>query len=104
MHYNHFRSYDSKSGRYTQADPIGLHGGFNRFAYVGGSPLSEIDPRGLDNPGMGPYSPNDPPSDAFLCSGVLETYPHMWLCAGGSCSGYMVIFTGAQPHSISWRR
>ncbi|KQO27227.1 RHS repeat-associated core domain-containing protein [Acidovorax sp. Leaf78] len=47
LHYNHFRSYDSKSGRYTQADPIGLHGGFNRFGYVGANPLKWPDPLGL---------------------------------------------------------
>ncbi|RYH53223.1 MAG: RHS repeat-associated core domain-containing protein, partial [Alcaligenaceae bacterium] len=47
LHYNHFRSYDSKVGRYTQADPVGLEGGWNRFSYVGGNPLRAIDPLGL---------------------------------------------------------
>jgi RHS repeat-associated protein len=47
LHYNYFRTYAPSTGRYTQGDPIGLEGGWNRFAYVGGNPLSAIDPLGL---------------------------------------------------------
>ena len=36
LSYNYFRSYNGSQGRYTQADPIGLDGGRNRFTYVGG--------------------------------------------------------------------
>ncbi|MBT9513546.1 MAG: hypothetical protein IV104_14505 [Acidovorax sp.] len=48
LHYNYFRSYSPLSGRYTQADPIGLDGGWNRFGYVEGNSLNFIDPLGLD--------------------------------------------------------
>lgn len=47
LFYNYFRSYDARTGRYSQPDPIGLEGGWNRFGYVAGNSLSYADPFGL---------------------------------------------------------
>src|SRR4029079_8186512 len=47
LYYNRYRDYDSSTGRYIQADPIGLEGGSNPFAYANDNPLRYVDPLGL---------------------------------------------------------
>jgi RHS repeat-associated protein len=46
LYYYRARYYDPVLKRFISEDPIGLRGGLNRFAYVGGNPVSLSDPSG----------------------------------------------------------
>ena len=50
FHYNYHRYYDPRTGRYLRADPIGLDGGINLFAYAQGAPANLLDSKGLAVP------------------------------------------------------
>lgn len=52
LHFNWNRFYDAGLGRYTTPDPLGLDAGdMSLYAYVGGDPLSFVDPMGLSGAG-----------------------------------------------------
>ena len=46
LHYNRFRYYDPKVGRFTTQDPISLGGGLNLYQYAP-NPVQWVDPLGL---------------------------------------------------------
>ncbi len=48
LHYNRFRYYDPRLGRYLTEDPLGFAGGTNLFAYTKGDPINHRDPLGLN--------------------------------------------------------
>jgi RHS repeat-associated protein len=60
LHQNWMRDYDPTTGRYIEADPLGLVDGASVYGYVGGNPMRWIDPWGLQ--ALCPSSPptNDP--------------------------------------------
>jgi len=45
--YNYRRDYDPATGRYVEADPIGLAAGTNLYTYVSNKPTAFADPSGL---------------------------------------------------------
>ena len=47
LHYNYFRTYDPKTGRYLESDPIGLDGGISTYGYAYQNPVNYSDPDGL---------------------------------------------------------
>lgn len=46
-HYNYFRDFDPKLGRYLESDPMGLYAGGNTYLYVFGRPMHATDRYGL---------------------------------------------------------
>ncbi len=59
LHYNYFRYYDTKTGRYMRTDPHGE--GVNFYVYCLNDPVQWIDPLGLFKFGKRPLSKGEAP-------------------------------------------
>lgn len=98
-----FRGYDPEMGRRLSTDPIGEERGLNLYGYVGGNPLSLIDPLGLESYGLrlnyGPSGPgpNIAPSPFFKWLGISLgiTRKAVGNIASGRCS-----YSGAPSSTI----
>jgi RHS repeat-associated protein len=71
LHYNYFRDYDPSTGRYIEADPIGLLGGINTYVYAI-DPLTQTDPFGLMGRGGAPNRPSSTAPIRFAGAGATE--------------------------------
>jgi RHS repeat-associated protein len=47
LYYVNARYYNPNLGRFLQADPSGVQGGINLYAYAGNDPVNHVDPTGL---------------------------------------------------------
>jgi RHS repeat-associated protein len=106
LFYNYFRSYDPKTGRYPQPDPIGLNGGFNRFLYANGNPLKYTDALGLDpwwrdpaqNPSAPVWDPSLNNSEWYYRSNNCYSYA---MNRGGNLAGVLFGQPGYHPGASS---
>ncbi|MFH1147302.1 MAG: RHS repeat-associated core domain-containing protein [Pseudomonadota bacterium] len=93
LHYNYHRDYAPDIGRYIEADPIGLEGGYNAYLYVSNNAITRNDPLGLKFFGK------------MLDCGQWETVPDascecgarlVYICKVYYCFGWVVNIPGGQ--------
>jgi RHS repeat-associated protein len=82
FNYNYFRDYDPSTGRYVQSDPIGLAGGISTYGYVGGNPLSNIDPLGLEVIGIHTNTTSSGPKTEHAWIGIYDDNGNLRMTIG----------------------
>ena len=94
LHYNWYRYYDPRIGRYVTSDPIGLEGGLNTYAYVDSNPLRGIDPSGLEVSGSWVQKPNVHDLQVEYSGSSARRFPQGWKWLPPSYHFRMLHFQG----------
>ncbi|WP_172970283.1 RHS repeat protein [Erythrobacter sp. THAF29] len=81
LYYNRARDYDPVTGRYIQADPIGLAGDVNPYVYAAADPVNLIDPLGLLQGDPAKFAP--PKARPLIRSPVLPGVATATVLIGG---------------------
>jgi RHS repeat-associated protein len=106
---NFHRNFAPESGRYVEADPLGLGGGFNVYEYAASNPISVADPTGLDPGDMFPTT--DAAAADLLKYLIRNSGPKpakfrpffeygSWIRRKGKCFYYDEPFTDQSPDSV----
>ncbi len=96
--YNRYRDYDPTTGRYIQADPIGLDGDVNPFGYASANPLKFVDPDGLKQVTRAARGPNPAARQLNLPQGPHLRVPQ-WRPPESRGGGVSVVSRPGTPSS-----
>jgi RHS repeat-associated protein len=105
LHYNWFRYYDPKVGRYISSDPIGLKGGLNTYLYARANPLRYTDPLGLASlqlPSNGNIWSGSDDQD-WVCSTPMGIF-NIWSCTEQCCIQHDLCYQQLGCNFSSWGR
>jgi RHS repeat-associated protein len=101
------RFYNPYIKRFINADPIGMEGGLNFYAYADGNPISRIDPFGLQSwmsPGYGsmPNPVNIVPPNMIATTPDPSAYFVQGLAIGAVGAGVVVVAAPAAVSGLVW--